>query len=274
MVACLEAACLGGVDGGLEDGDPLSAVVAALAVFEQDGFTNCGVGSNLNEEGLCETDGGVMSCLGGPGAVAAVPGIAEAAALARRLADAHLPGHGRGPGDLVPPRVLCGHGAVEFARSIGIHATRLQTDAKLQTFTRIERGLKRKRGDHDTVGAVALFGGRVACGTSSGGFWVKRVGRVGSSAIPGAGFWCDARGGVEVAVVASGAGEDITSRCLALRAADAILDHRDTDLLMGIQAGLIALTTDGRVTITHSAETEMGWAIATSKHPKPRIYIS
>lgn len=239
-------------------------------MFEEDGFTNCGVGSNLNEEGLCETDGGVMTCVGGPGAVAAAPGIARVSALARHLADAHQ--LGRGGGALVPPRVLCGQGAVDFAGSVGIHPTRLQTDDKVRSFTRIKRGLKRGR-DHDTVGVVALFGGRVACGTSSGGFWMKRAGRVGSSAIPGAGFWCEAREGVEAAAVASGAGEDIISRCLSLRAANSVLVGEPVaGLLKGIEAGIVALTSDGKISINHTTP-EMGWAIATSACPAPTVTI-
>ena len=64
----------------------------------------------------------------------------------------------------------------------------------------------------DTIGAVAIFtdGSKtVSCAaSSSGGFLLKRDGRVGSAATVGAGFWSEAKS----ACVASGNGEAIMTQ--------------------------------------------------------------
>jgi beta-aspartyl-peptidase (threonine type) len=59
----------------------------------------------------------------------------------------------------------------------------------------------------DTVGAVAIDKrGQVAAGVSTGGRWLKLPGRVGDSALVGAGLYADNSSG---AASATGAGEDI-----------------------------------------------------------------
>ena len=87
----------------------------------------------------------------------------------------------------------------------------------------------------DTVGAIACdYSGRVCAGTSSGGIWMKPAGRLGSSAVPGAG--CYSVNGSHIRGAAadehkvsvrpsatasvSGCGEDITEQFLAMRCCD------------------------------------------------------
>jgi isoaspartyl peptidase/L-asparaginase-like protein (Ntn-hydrolase superfamily) len=108
--------------------------------------------------------------------------------------------------------------------------------------------------DHDTVGAVATDGDRVAAATSTGGRWLALAGRVGDVPQVGAGFYCTPAGGVS----ATGAGEDIARVTLARRAVEYLEDGRRaeaaaeaaigefSDLVDG-SAGLIVLTPDGDV---------------------------
>jgi isoaspartyl peptidase/L-asparaginase-like protein (Ntn-hydrolase superfamily) len=108
--------------------------------------------------------------------------------------------------------------------------------------------------DHDTVGAVATDGDRVAAATSTGGRWLALAGRVGDVPQVGAGFYCTPAGGVS----ATGGGEDIARVTLARRAVEYLEDGRRaqaaaeaaigefSDLVDG-SAGLIVLTPDGDV---------------------------
>jgi len=74
--------------------------------------------------------------------------------------------------------------------------------------------------DHDTVGAVATDGERVAAATSTGGRWYALAGRVGDVPQVGAGFFASPAGGAS----ATGAGEDIAREGVARRAVE-LLDQ-------------------------------------------------
>ena len=114
--------------------------------------------------------------------------------------------------------------------------------------------------DHDTVGAVATDGDRVAAATSTGGRWLALAGRVGDVPQVGSGFYCAPAGGAS----ATGAGEDIARTTLsrqavghledgmgAQAAADAAIEAFG-DLVEG-SAGVILLTPDG----------DAGWAYSS-----------
>jgi beta-aspartyl-peptidase (threonine type) len=68
--------------------------------------------------------------------------------------------------------------------------------------------------DHDTVGAVAREGDRLAAATSTGGRWLALAGRVGDVPQIGSGFYCTPAAGAS----ATGAGEDIARVTLTRRA--------------------------------------------------------
>ena len=91
----------------------------------------------------------------------------------------------------------------------------------------------------DTIGAIVCdYAGRVYAGTSSGGIWMKSAGRVGSSAIPGAGCYAvngerspeseqaqqRTRSQASVAAAVSGCGEDIMEQFTAVRCCDMMGD--------------------------------------------------
>jgi beta-aspartyl-peptidase (threonine type) len=231
-------------------GSALDAVVAAVRVLEDDPEFNAGTGSALTRDGTVETDASVMD---GPtqrvGAVAAVPDLGNAVALARAVLDR---------GEHV---ILSGRPAWHFAAEVGITPAPPGALVVERARVRLKAELSRlanpsdRSGDNSggTVGAVARdHAGRFAAATSTGGIVGKRPGRVGDSPIPGAGTWADAR----VAISATGDGEailrvalarDIASRVAAglpLRDA-AIAALRDLSRITSGSAGIIAVDAAG-----------------------------
>lgn len=183
-------------------GSALDAVVAAVRVLEDDPEFNAGRGSALTRDGTVETDASVMDGASHRvGAVAAVPDLGNAVALARAVLDA---------GEHV---ILAGPSAWRFAAEVGI--------APAQPGSLItERARARLDALKGTVGAVARDrDGHFAAATSTGGIVGKRSGRVGDSPIPGAGTWADGA----CAISATGDGEAILrvalSRSIAARIA-------------------------------------------------------
>ena len=259
-------------------GSALDAVVAAVRVLEDDPEFNAGIGSALTRDGTVETDASVMDGESQRvGAVAAVPDLGCAIALARAVLDR---------GEHV---MLAGPSAWRFAAEVGIApapAGALVTErarARLAEINRQdasreggvtgrvpeinrqdakdakgrsgEEGSGGSRGSGGTVGAVARDrAGRFAAATSTGGIAGKRAGRVGDSPVPGAGTWADAR----VAISATGDGEAILrvalARAIAARLAAGI-DLRaavaeslaELHRVTGGTAGAIAVDADGVV---------------------------
>jgi L-asparaginase / beta-aspartyl-peptidase len=180
-------------------GSALDAVEAAVRALEDDPTFNAGTGACLNEDGAIELDACIMEGTTlRAGAVAALPPFRAPIAIARRVLE-----HGE--------HVLyAGAGAARFAT---IHGFAPVTSADLTTSAARARWETVKSGADDpnwaggTVGAVALDGARrLAAATSTGGITNKRVGRVGDSAIVGAGNVADDEAG---AASATGNGEPI-----------------------------------------------------------------
>lgn len=226
-------------------GSALDAVVAAVRVLEDDPEFNAGLGSALTRDGTVETDASVMcGATQRVGAVAAVPDLGCAIALARAVLD-------RGE-----HAILAGPSAWDFAREVGISPAlgSLITDRARQRLA--EKG---------TVGAVARDrDGRFAAATSTGGISGKRRGRVGDSPIPGAGTWADDH----VALSATGDGEAILrvalTRMISLRGGDlrtAITDSlRELARITGGNAGVIGVDRDGVIGLQLSATMPIAWS--------------
>ena len=172
----------------------LDAVTAAVCVLEDDPLFNAGTGAVLNRDGEIELDASIMSGHDlRAGAVAAVRDIANPIALARKLLD------------VGPAVLLVGAGAHAFARA---HGFAFAPARALVT----PRQAARWRAQHGTVGAVARDGsGRIAAATSTGGLWGKLPGRVGDSALIGAGTYADGYAGISC----TGNGEAIIRAGLA-----------------------------------------------------------
>ncbi|KAI1769771.1 N-terminal nucleophile aminohydrolase [Hypoxylon cercidicola] len=95
----------------------IDAVEAAIKSLEDKEITNAGYGSNLAIDGTVECDATVVDHLGRSGACGAVPNIKNPIALAKAI----LNGSSK-PLSLrrVPPNLLIGDGAKEFARESGM----------------------------------------------------------------------------------------------------------------------------------------------------------
>jgi beta-aspartyl-peptidase (threonine type) len=233
-------------------GSALDAVEAAVRVLEDHPRFNAGRGSVLTAAGTVETDASIMA---GDrlrtGAVAAVSGIRNPISLARRILDAGRHSFFAGPG------------ALEQARALGVP---LCDPAEL--ITDRQRRLLGAR-PPGTVGAVALDRqGVVAAATSTGGTPGKLPGRVGDSALIGAGTYAESTlGGVSC----TGDGEAIIRVVLARRALDILkaLDdpHHAAQVAVDVlveegrgQGGLILVDWKGRIGWAHSTPLmPIGW---------------
>ena len=161
-------------------GSALDAVVEAVVVLGDDPHFNAGMGSVLTVEGTLETDASVMAGETlAAGAVGAVSGVANPVRLARAVA-----AEGR-------EVLLVGEAAAALAAAHGL--PRCSPEALVTEEAR-RRWRERRPASGDTVGAVARdHAGHLAAATSTGGVAGKRSGRVGDSAVLGAGTYADDR---------------------------------------------------------------------------------
>ena len=198
----------------------LDVVEAVVRLLEADPTFNAGYGAHLNRDRKVELDASIMAGSDlEAGAVAALQRVRHPITLARKVMEE------------TPHVLLVGQGAQKFAQAKGIPLCRqrdLLAGKELERFLRIRDGetdLVTREFDtgplqveFSTVGAVALDArGRVAAATSTGGTQNKVAGRVGDSAVIGAGTYADDTAG---AVSATGWGEGILRVSLAKAAVD------------------------------------------------------
>ena len=255
-------------------GSAVDAVELAVRLMEEDPLFNAGYGSALNLRGEVEVDASIMDGRTlRAGAVGGVKGVLHAVTLARAVMER------------TPHVLLVGEGAREFARLLGIggdddlvHERRIEYRKRLLEAIKSGKTERRFRairellplyGVADTVGAVALDAeGGLAAATSTGGLTLKLPGRVGDSAIIGAGTYASRRG----ACSGTGIGEAAMLVLGAYRVVQGIeegLAPQDAaekvliDMLRatGYAFGFIALDSSGRVGV---AQTGYGlfWAAA------------
>jgi len=260
---------------GANEATPLDAVEAAIRVLESSPRFNAGVGGAVQSDGVVRTDAGVMTSDREAGAVSSMAGVEHAVSAARAVMTE------------TPHVFVSGEHAVSLAAEYGVDAdVDLFTDRTrekwrdadppegsprehlawlAERFGNLERATadpesdgatdsdsETDHTDHDTVGAVARQGDRIAAATSTGGRWFALAGRVGDVPQVGNGFYCAPAGGAS----ATGAGEDIARVTLARRgvrhmenghdaatAAELAIDEFGE--LTGSTAGLILLDADG-----------------------------
>lgn len=216
----------------------LEAVLVAVRHMEACGAFNAGVGSCLDEDGEATLDAALMRgsdrAAGGVGACTATQHPTD---LCRDLLE-----EGRHV-------LLVGEGADRRATRLGLAPLPPPPADKLATYRQLKGDGSPKQleelttvgrpddeggaGDtasdadpvdtdsQDTVGAVAVDAeGRTAAAVTTGGLWLKARGRVGDSAIPGAGLYaCDELGG---ASSTTGIGERMIRALTAKVACDAL----------------------------------------------------
>ncbi|WP_121820688.1 isoaspartyl peptidase/L-asparaginase [Halostella salina] len=267
---------------GVGAGSPLDAVTAAVRVLESNPRFNAGVGGAVQSDGAIRTDAGLMTDDRAVGAVASLPGVEHAVSAARVVLEE------------TPHVLVSGQQGVDLAADYGVETDcDLWTERTRDRWAEVDppeggpaehlgwlrdrfgstdadgrdaggdgtdhdadgRGpSSRDPSDHDTVGAVARAGDRLAAATSTGGRWLALAGRVGDVPQVGSGFYCAPAGGAS----ATGAGEDIARVTLARRAvrrlergddaaaaADAAIETFGE--ITGSDAGVIVLGRDGSV---------------------------
>jgi beta-aspartyl-peptidase (threonine type) len=244
-------------------GSALDAVCAAVVLMENNPLFNAGQGSALNADGEVEMDASLMAvpfkapattdgaaatviCAG---AVAAVRRVRNPVLLARAVMEqtSHV--------------LIIGAAAEKLALRADIALCRPEELITERARARWRRYLRQAVLEHGTVGAVALdTSGQFAAATSTGGITGKMAGRVGDSAIIGAGTFAD-RGG---AASATGFGESIMkttlcrevvrmlARVTPARAASVAI--KNMEQLAGGEAGVIVVDSRGRIGYAHNAE--------------------
>lgn len=253
----LKAALAAGAAVLESGGEALDAVQAAVVSLEDCPLFNAGRGSVYTAAARHEMDAAVMDGQRlAAGAVACVHGVRNPVLLARSvLSDS---GH----------VLMVGEGAQCFAQQMGLA---MEPDAWFHSEERLDelRRAQRQRlaggaqardsGHFGTVGAVALDAhGHLAAAVSTGGLTAKRPGRVGDSAVIGAGIYAN---DLSCAVVATGTGEHFI-RTAAAHDVHARMVYRGQSLQeaapdvvfgellrIGGRGGLIAVDAQGEVSM-------------------------
>ncbi|KAJ0327530.1 hypothetical protein COL5a_005911 [Colletotrichum fioriniae] len=230
---------------GFKAVDVATEIVAELEDFPE---FNAGRGAAVNRDGVHELEAGIINGrTAAYRAVTCLQNTRNPIKLARAMLDSS---------DAHTPVFMAGEGADKLASRLGL-------DMVANTFFTTERRLdywQKHRAEvleHGTVGAVVLdLHGHLAAANSTGGMMFKYPGRIGDTAISGAGLYADQ----QIAVACSGGGEAILTSMLASRVANlyrsglkletavkkAMWDATGT--CPSLSCGIIAITADGKQT--------------------------
>ncbi|PAX07873.1 isoaspartyl peptidase/L-asparaginase family protein [Sphingomonas lenta] len=221
-------------------GGAVQAVEAAIRSLEDDPTFNAGRGSSPQASGAIEMDASIMD-----GRDLSIGGVAGVKRLKHPIEAARVV-LGK------PPVLMVADGAERFAADHGVALIDLAELDPAET----------PNPERDTVGCVAIdMHGHLAAGTSTGGLEGMPEGRVGDTALPGAGLYADDAVG---AVALSGDGEAIVRVMLAARitqamengsgpqaAAEAVLQQLAR---VNGEAGAIVLDRQGRIGAAHNSD--------------------
>lgn len=254
----------------------LDAVESAIVSLEDDPVFNAGRGSTLNLRGEIETDAAMMDgkTLRGAG-VALLRDIKNPIRAARLVFEKtdHV--------------LIAGPAARELAIADGLAKANLRVSSRVKAWKEGLRKLESKKlpvssrtrseitrhflaKTSDTVGALCLDGnGNLAAACSTGGVSLKLPGRIGDSAILGAGLYADNSSGAATAtgigeqamrLVISKAACDLMKRENAASAATKVIRHSTKQLGPGM--GMLTLDWNGRYGVVHNTRN-LCWAAKT-----------
>lgn len=228
----------------------LNCCIRVISLLEDSELTNAGYGSSLNEIGQVELEASCSISTGNSvssfGSCASIHEFANPIQIAgcialNRLYDRHDK-FGR-----IKPLMLSGPGAIKLAERHGLkcEATNLLTEKskeKYEEYSKIVEkcnNMKQNSSAPDsttnitqidsnlnssTVGCIVVDSfGNIASGVSSGGGWLKPVGRIGSAAMYGAGCYTKHKSNISIGSSVSGIGEEIITNTVAKQCCDILL---------------------------------------------------
>lgn len=245
----------------------LDACEIGVKALEDNPVFNAGTGAVLTLDGRCELDAAIIvgSTLSA-GAVGGVENIKNPISLARKVMEEtdHV--------------LLVGEGAKRFATLMGFEEYNPVTEERLAEWKELREKLLMGESYKwhkiaelirrfpellsGTVGCVVLDDkGEIVAGTSTGGVFLKLLGRVGDTPMIGAGTYATSFAGAS----ATGIGEGIMRVVLAKTVTDLIQDgvppkaaaQAGIDMLtkqVGLSAGVIALDREGEIGFSKNTE--------------------
>lgn len=246
------------------EGSALDAVEQAITVLENSPLFNAGCGSVFTHQETHEMDASIMrgdNLMAG--AVAGIKNIKNPIQLSRKVMEnsEHV--------------MLCGEGAVEFAKKMGFEFTPdsyFYTEQRHEQWKKaiaedtvaLDHNIKTNEKKFGTVGAVALDKhGNLAAGTSTGGMTNKKFGRIGDSPIIGAGTYAN---NAQCAVSCTGHGEFFIKAVVAYDVF-CLMEYKQLSLeeacnkvvkeklvQIGGEGGLIAIDKLGNISLCFNSE--------------------
>ncbi|KAL2100644.1 hypothetical protein ACEWY4_002405 [Coilia grayii] len=236
-------------------GSSLDAVERSVIALEDCFLFNAGKGAVYNKDGQHELEASIVDGNGSnSGSVACLRTVKNPVKAARKVMDKSV------------HSLLVGDGAEEFLQGLTendkpVGAEYFHTDMRRRELDAKLNSIQSPKNNHpQTVGAVALDKwGKLAAATSTGGLVGKCKGRVGDTAVMGAGVYADEK----VAVTCSGDGDVFLRQTVAKRVAS-LYTHKGYTLkqacqtvisenLKGCQAGIIAVDHKGEAVIETNA---------------------
>ncbi len=276
MTADLEAEYRAGLDNALrkgfevlqKNGSALDAVEIAVVELENFPLFNAGRGAVFTHDGKNEMDACIMDGKNRTaGAIAFVKNVKNPIKLARLVMEK------------TEHHLLAGDGANEFAKQMNVEFEADEYFFTEHRFQQLQKAIEENRVqlDHSsnrksqipnpkslgTVGAVACdFNGNVAAATSTGGMTNKKFGRIGDTAIIGAGNYAENE---TCAVSCTGHGEffmlgvtayDVAARMKYknLSLADASKEALEHLTEIGGEGGFIAVDSAGNIALPFNSE--------------------
>lgn len=296
MTPALEAEYRSGLEIALRSGweildaggSSLDAVEAAVCELENYPLFNAGRGAVFTHEGKVELDAAIMDGhVLKAGAVTFVKNVKNPVKLARLVMERteHI--------------LLAGEGANHFAEEMDVETESDEYFFTEHRWLQLQRAISAGRVtlDHSlsgtdrfttgplvkpigTVGAVACDkNGHLAAATSTGGMTNKKFGRIGDTPIVGAGTYADDK----CAVSCTGHGEyfmlgvaayDVAARMKykGLSLEDAARETIENIGNMNGEGGLIAVDSNGKVTLPFNSEGMYRGFVAANGRPVTEIY--